>query len=52
MAEHESVFVQSQPMNELIEPADIADAAVWLGSDAARRVTGSVVTVDAGFTAR
>ncbi|UXI66213.1 SDR family oxidoreductase [Tahibacter amnicola] len=52
VAEHESVFVQSQPMNELIEPADIADAAIWLGSDAARRVTGSVVTVDAGFTAR
>ncbi|MET4729770.1 NAD(P)-dependent dehydrogenase (short-subunit alcohol dehydrogenase family) [Lysobacter enzymogenes] len=52
VAEHESVFVQAQPMNELIEPADIADAAVWLGSDAARRVTGSVVTVDAGFTAR
>lgn len=52
IAEHESVFVQAQPMNELIEPGDIAAAAVWLASDEARRVTGSVITVDAGFTAR
>jgi len=52
VAEHESVFIQSQPMNELIEPSDIAAAAVWLASDDARRVTGSVITVDAGFTAR
>lgn len=52
VAEHESVFLQAQPMNELVEPADIAAAAVWLGSDEARRVTGSVITVDAGFSAR
>jgi NAD(P)-dependent dehydrogenase (short-subunit alcohol dehydrogenase family) len=52
VSEHQSVFLQSQPMNELIEPSDIAAAAVWLASDEARRVTGSVITVDAGFTAR
>lgn len=50
--EHEAAFVQSQPMNALIEPADVAEAAVWLASDGSRQVTGSVVTVDGGFTAR
>jgi NAD(P)-dependent dehydrogenase (short-subunit alcohol dehydrogenase family) len=52
VAEHESVFMQSQPMSELVEPSDIAAAAIWLASDDARRVTGTVITVDAGFTAR
>lgn len=32
-------------------PADIADAAVWLASDAARFVTGQTLTVDGGLTA-
>ncbi|MFE7420345.1 SDR family oxidoreductase [Rhodococcus sp. NPDC057529] len=50
--EHESVFVQSQPINALIEPEDVASAALWLASDDSRRVTGTVVTVDGGFTAR
>ncbi|KKN57745.1 hypothetical protein LCGC14_0559050 [marine sediment metagenome] len=50
--EHEAVFTQSQPMNELIEPIDIANAATWLASDESYRVTGSVITVDAGFTSR
>jgi NAD(P)-dependent dehydrogenase (short-subunit alcohol dehydrogenase family) len=52
VSEHESTFIQSQPMNELIEPSDVAATAVWLASDESRRVTGSVITVDAGFTAR
>lgn len=51
VSEHESIFVQAQPMNELVEPQDIADAAVWLASaDVCRRMTGSVVTVDGGFS--
>jgi NAD(P)-dependent dehydrogenase (short-subunit alcohol dehydrogenase family) len=50
--EHEATFVQAQPMNALIEPEDIASAAVWLASDGARQVTGSIVTVDGGFSAR
>jgi NAD(P)-dependent dehydrogenase (short-subunit alcohol dehydrogenase family) len=52
VAEHEEVFVQSQPMNALIEPDDVASAAVWLASDGSRQVTGSVITVDGGFTTR
>lgn len=51
-AEHEAAFLQAQPMNALIEPEDVAAAAVWLASDESRQVTGSVVTVDGGFAAR
>jgi NAD(P)-dependent dehydrogenase (short-subunit alcohol dehydrogenase family) len=50
--EHESVFVQAQPTNKLVEPGEVAAAARWLASDDARGVTGTVVTVDGGFTAR
>ncbi|MGA5817914.1 mycofactocin-coupled SDR family oxidoreductase [Kitasatospora sp. NPDC094028] len=50
--EHEEIFVQAQPMNALIEPEDIAGAALWLAGDDSRQVTGSVLTVDGGFSAR
>jgi NAD(P)-dependent dehydrogenase (short-subunit alcohol dehydrogenase family) len=52
VADHEATFLEAQPMNALIEPEDVAAAAVWLASDESRQVTGSVVTVDGGFTAR
>ena len=52
VGEHEEMFVQSQPMNALIEPEDVAHAALWLASDESRQVTGSVLTVDGGFTIR
>jgi NAD(P)-dependent dehydrogenase (short-subunit alcohol dehydrogenase family) len=52
VAQHEQTFVQAQPMNALVEPADVAAAALWLASDDARQVTGTVQVVDGGFTAR
>ena len=52
VADHEAAFLEAQPMNALIEPEDVAAAAVWLASDESRQVTGSVVTVDGGFAAR
>ncbi|MFE7424895.1 SDR family oxidoreductase [Streptomyces sp. NPDC014735] len=52
VAEHEAAFLQAQPMNALIEPDDVAAAAVWLAGDDALQVTGAVLTVDGGFTAR
>ena len=52
VAEHESTFVAAQPMNRLVEARDVAASAVWLASDEACRVTGAVITVDGGFTAR
>jgi NAD(P)-dependent dehydrogenase (short-subunit alcohol dehydrogenase family) len=50
--DHEAAFLEAQPMNALIEPEDVAAAAVWLASDESRQVTGSVVTVDGGFAVR
>ncbi|QXJ26486.1 mycofactocin-coupled SDR family oxidoreductase [Actinomadura graeca] len=50
--QHEEVFIRDQPMNTLIEASDIAGAAVWLAGDDSRQVTGTVLTVDGGFTSR
>jgi NAD(P)-dependent dehydrogenase (short-subunit alcohol dehydrogenase family) len=50
--EHEDTFVQGQPMNSLIEADDVAAAAAWLASDGTRHVTGSIITVDGGYSAR
>ncbi|MFE6667642.1 SDR family oxidoreductase [Streptomyces sp. NPDC057697] len=52
VGEHEEVFVRDQPMNALIEPRDVAGAAVWLAGDDSRQVTGTALTVDGGFSAR
>ncbi|MEU8774458.1 mycofactocin-coupled SDR family oxidoreductase [Streptomyces sp. NPDC048606] len=50
--EHERTFVTAQPMNALIEPEEIANAALWLACDDSRQVTGTTLTVDGGFSAR
>ncbi len=51
-ADHEAVFAEQQPTNNLVEAQDVAAAAVWLASDESPHVTGSVITVDGAFTAR
>jgi enoyl-[acyl-carrier-protein] reductase (NADH) len=35
-----------------ITPGDIAQAAAWLVSDKSRSITGSIITVDAGWSAQ
>ncbi len=40
------------PMGRVAEPEDIAEAALWLCSDASSFVTGQVINVDGGFTAQ
>ncbi|MGW3285352.1 SDR family oxidoreductase [Streptomyces sp. NPDC001002] len=52
VAEHEEIFTRAQPMNRLIEPEDIAGAAVWLAGRDAVQVTGTTLTVDGGFVAK
>jgi NAD(P)-dependent dehydrogenase (short-subunit alcohol dehydrogenase family) len=34
---------------ELIEPADVSNAVVWLCTDEARYITGTTLPVDAGI---
>lgn len=40
------------PMRRLAEPVEIARVVAFLASDAASYMTGTIVTVDAGYTAR
>jgi NAD(P)-dependent dehydrogenase (short-subunit alcohol dehydrogenase family) len=40
------------PLGRLAQPQDVAEAAVFLASDAARMITGTSLLVDGGWTAR
>ncbi len=42
-------IVDQTPMDRFGEPDELIGAAVWLASDAAKFVTGTVVAVDGGF---
>jgi NAD(P)-dependent dehydrogenase (short-subunit alcohol dehydrogenase family) len=44
--------VAATPLGHMGEPEDIAQAAVYLGSDESRFVTGSILYVDGGWTAQ
>jgi NAD(P)-dependent dehydrogenase (short-subunit alcohol dehydrogenase family) len=44
-------WLRSTPMGRVAEPSEIAPAAVYLASDAASYVTGSVLVIDGGYTA-
>lgn len=50
--EHEGTSSTTQPTDRLVRAADVAGAVRWLAGDDAGDVTGSVVTVDGGHTAR
>lgn len=41
-----------QPLRRLCTPEEVAEAALYLASDAARYVTGTALTIDGGFTAQ
>ncbi|TCP28769.1 3-oxoacyl-[acyl-carrier protein] reductase [Scopulibacillus darangshiensis] len=43
-----AIFKDSVPLGELIQPQDIANAIVYLSSDEARMVTGSIFNIDGG----
>ena len=45
-------LADSVPMKRLADPSEIARVVLFLASDAASYMTGAMVPVDAGFTAR
>jgi 3-hydroxybutyrate dehydrogenase len=46
------VFLENVAIKRLLEPEDVAALVGWLVSEAAWGVTGSVQTMDLGWTAR
>jgi NAD(P)-dependent dehydrogenase (short-subunit alcohol dehydrogenase family) len=46
------VLESAAPMGRMAEPEEIAEAILYLASDAARFVTGTDLVIDGGFTAR
>ncbi|MDX6655994.1 MAG: enoyl-[acyl-carrier protein] reductase [Solirubrobacteraceae bacterium] len=51
--EWESIAAASaerSPLRSVLDPEDVAEAVAFLLSDAARRITGQTLVVDAGFT--
>jgi NAD(P)-dependent dehydrogenase (short-subunit alcohol dehydrogenase family) len=51
-AEMMQALADSVPMGRLAAPVEIARVVLFLSSDAASYMTGAMVNVDAGFTAR
>ncbi|HEY6082661.1 MAG TPA: SDR family oxidoreductase, partial [Chitinophagaceae bacterium] len=47
----EQQFVNMEPVGRFGEPAEVAEAVVWLCSDAASFVTGHAMPVDGGWIA-
>jgi NAD(P)-dependent dehydrogenase (short-subunit alcohol dehydrogenase family) len=48
----EEAVIRSNPSHRLAEPEEVAAAVLWLLSDAASFVTGTILTIDGGFTAQ
>lgn len=46
-----AAFTGANPMGRLIDPKEIAAAALWLASDAAASVNGQAIAIDGGETA-
>jgi NAD(P)-dependent dehydrogenase (short-subunit alcohol dehydrogenase family) len=45
-------FLSRTPLNRLAQPEDIANAVLFLASDAASSITGQTVAVDGGYSSQ
>jgi NAD(P)-dependent dehydrogenase (short-subunit alcohol dehydrogenase family) len=50
--DYEALSLPHHPLGTLVDATDVAAAIVWLASDAAGRITGAILPVDAGFVSR
>ena len=50
--EMEAQIIARHPVGRMGQPEEIAEAVVWLCSDAASFVTGHTMTVDGGYVAQ
>ena len=50
--ELEAEFIAQAPMGRIATPEEVAEAALWLCSDASSFVTGHVLAVDGGYLSR
>ncbi len=50
--QNKAVILNGQPIGRLIEPKEVANAILFLASDAASAITGITLPVDGGWTAR
>ncbi|WP_425408423.1 SDR family NAD(P)-dependent oxidoreductase [Hyphococcus sp.] len=47
-----ALLLKDQPMSRLVDPAEIAETALWLASNAARTINGQAIAIDGGETMR
>lgn len=50
--DYEALSLPHHPLGSLVSADDVAGAILWLCSEGAGHVTGAVIPIDAGFTAR
>jgi NAD(P)-dependent dehydrogenase (short-subunit alcohol dehydrogenase family) len=50
--DYEDLSLPHHPLGALVTAGEVAGAIVWLASEGAAHVTGAVIPVDSGFTAR
>jgi 3-hydroxybutyrate dehydrogenase len=48
----EKVFLAQAAIRRLIEPEEVAELALFLASEKASAITGAVLPIDLGWTAR
>jgi NAD(P)-dependent dehydrogenase (short-subunit alcohol dehydrogenase family) len=50
--DRKALMIASEPVGRLGHPEEVAEAVVWLCSDAASFVTGHTMTIDGGYVAQ